>query len=40
MLVGVDILRHFEDVTLDFGRREVTFVRSRGTRVSYPSTLL
>ncbi len=40
MLVGVDILRHFEDVTLDFGRREVTFVRSRGNRVSYPSTLL
>ena len=34
MLVGIDILRHFEEVTLDFGRREVTFVRSRGTRAA------
>jgi predicted aspartyl protease len=29
MLVGVDVLRHFDEVTLDFGRREVVFVRSR-----------
>lgn len=29
MLVGIDVLRHFEEVTLDFGRREVTFVRVR-----------
>ena len=40
MLVGIDILRHFEEVSLDFGRREVTFIRSRSGRVSYPSTLL
>jgi len=39
MLVGIDILRHFEEVTLDFGRREVTFVRSRNSRTAYPSTL-
>lgn len=30
MLVGVDVLRHFDEVTLDFGRREVMFVRGRG----------
>lgn len=29
MLVGVDILRHFDEVTLDFGRREVVFMRAR-----------
>ncbi|WP_068878233.1 MULTISPECIES: aspartyl protease family protein [unclassified Phenylobacterium] len=30
MLVGVDVLRHFDEVTLDFGRREVIFTRARG----------
>lgn len=30
MLVGVDVLRNFDEVTLDFGRKEVTFVRGRG----------
>lgn len=29
MLVGIDVLRHFDEVTLDFGRREVTFMRAR-----------
>lgn len=29
MLVGVDVLRNFDSVTLDFGRRLVTFVRTR-----------
>ncbi|MBX3484133.1 aspartyl protease family protein [Phenylobacterium sp.] len=29
MLVGIDVLRNFEEVTLDFGRREVTFIRAR-----------
>ena len=29
MLVGVDVLRNFEEVILDFGRREVTFVHVR-----------
>lgn len=29
ILVGIDVLRNFDDVTLDFGRREVVFVRSR-----------
>ena len=29
MLVGIDVLRNFDSVTLDFGRREVTFVRRR-----------
>jgi hypothetical protein len=29
MLVGIDVLRNFEEVTLDFGRREVTFIRIR-----------
>ena len=29
MLVGVDVLRNFDSVTLDFGRREVVFVRTR-----------
>lgn len=29
MLVGIDVLRNFEEVTLDFGRREVTFIRVR-----------
>ncbi len=29
MLVGVDVLRHFDEVTLDFGRREVVFQRLR-----------
>lgn len=28
MLVGIDVLRNFEEVTLDFGRREVTFVHN------------
>jgi predicted aspartyl protease len=39
MLVGIDILRHFDEVTLDFGRREVIFIRSRQSRSPYPSTL-
>ena len=25
ILIGIDVLRHFHDVTLDFGRREVIF---------------
>jgi len=25
ILIGIDVLRHFQDVTLDFGRREVIF---------------
>lgn len=29
MLVGVDVLRHFDEVVLDFGRRQVTFYHSR-----------
>jgi len=29
MLVGIDVLRNFEEVSLDFGRREVTFVHTR-----------
>jgi predicted aspartyl protease len=29
MLVGIDVLRNFDSVTLDFGRREVTFLRIR-----------
>ncbi|HEX7884610.1 MAG TPA: retroviral-like aspartic protease family protein [Phenylobacterium sp.] len=29
MLVGVDVLRHFDEVALDFGRREVLFIRTR-----------
>ena len=29
ILVGIDVLRNFEEVTLDFGRREVLFIRSR-----------
>lgn len=29
MLVGIDVLRNFEEVTLDFGRREVIFLHSR-----------
>jgi hypothetical protein len=29
MLVGIDVLRNFDEVTLDFGRREVTFQRAR-----------
>lgn len=32
MLVGIDVLRNFESVALDFGRREVTFVRLRRAR--------
>ena len=28
ILIGVDVLRHFEDVTLDFGRRVVVFIPS------------
>jgi predicted aspartyl protease len=31
ILVGVDVLRHFEEVSLDFGRKEVTFIRGRHT---------
>jgi len=34
MLVGIDVLRNFDSVTLDFGRREVVFVRSRGHRLN------
>ena len=29
MLVGIDVLRNFDAVTLDFGRREVAFLRGR-----------
>ena len=29
MLVGIDVLRNFDSVTLDFGRREVVFLRGR-----------
>ena len=29
MLVGIDVLRNFEEVILDFGRREVTFIHAR-----------
>ena len=29
MLVGVDVLRNFEEVILDFGQREVTFIHAR-----------
>jgi predicted aspartyl protease len=29
MLVGIDVLRNFDEVTLDFGRREVTFLGPR-----------
>ena len=29
MLVGIDVLRNFDEVTLDFGRREVIFLRAR-----------
>ncbi|WP_293905677.1 aspartyl protease family protein [Phenylobacterium sp.] len=29
MLVGIDVLRNFDSVALDFGRREVTFIRTR-----------
>lgn len=29
ILVGIDVLRNFEDVILDFGRREVTFLAGR-----------
>lgn len=29
MLVGVDVLRNFDEVILDFGRREVTFIHQR-----------
>ena len=32
MLVGIDVLRNFDTVTLDFGRKEVTFVRTRRAR--------
>jgi hypothetical protein len=32
MLVGIDVLRNFDTVTLDFGRKEVTFVRLRRVR--------
>jgi predicted aspartyl protease len=32
MLVGIDVLRNFDSVTLDFGRREVTFIRTRRSR--------
>lgn len=34
MLVGIDVLRHFDEVVLDFGRREVTFVRGRSREAS------
>ena len=36
MLVGIDVLRNFESVTLDFGRREVSF--QRGHRRPPPPT--
>lgn len=35
ILVGVDVLRHFDEITLDFGRREVVFIgRGQGRAVS------
>ncbi|HET6971566.1 MAG TPA: aspartyl protease family protein [Phenylobacterium sp.] len=34
ILVGIDVLRNFDEVGLDFGRREVTFIRSRRTRAA------
>lgn len=37
MLVGIDVLRNFDSVTLDFGRREVTFVRVRRARGRPPA---
>lgn len=37
MLIGIDVLRNFDDVTLDFGRREVTFVRARRRGPPLPS---
>jgi len=40
MLVGVDVLRNFEEVILDFGRREVTFIHvRRQAGLSPPETL-
>jgi len=32
MLVGIDVLRQFDEVTLDFGRRQVTFIHVRRRR--------
>jgi hypothetical protein len=29
ILVGIDVLRNFDEVGLDFGRHEVTFIRGR-----------
>jgi len=26
ILIGIDVLRHFQGVTLDFGRRQVIFI--------------
>jgi hypothetical protein len=37
MLVGIDVLRNFDSVSLDFGRREVKFVRTRRARPSSPA---
>ncbi|MCR5878793.1 retroviral-like aspartic protease family protein [Phenylobacterium sp. J367] len=38
LLVGVDVLRHFQDVTLDFGRKQVAFApRAPGQRLKRPS---
>lgn len=34
LLVGIDVLRNFDEVTLDFGRREVIFKRLRGRTVA------
>ena len=38
MLVGIDVLRNFDSVTLDFGRREVTFIRTRRRPPPLPGT--
>ena len=38
ILIGIDVLRHFQDVTLDFGRREVIFTPAPpGARKPKPS---
>jgi predicted aspartyl protease len=34
MLVGIDVLRNFEEVVLDFGRREVTFIHAKRQQVA------
>lgn len=36
MLVGIDVLRNFDEVILDFGRRQVTFFHSRRQEPAQP----